>query len=107
MVGSDHHQPLHKRSTNVVELPIFPGERPRSGEATAWREVASSRLGAAQLLAVANGQDPPEAAIIIDEALLPALDPAHRDHERRVEYNNRIQTQNKKNAMQQRWSGLQ
>ena len=102
MAGGDPHQPLHKRSADGAELLTFPGERPKQHAATAWRESATSRLGAAQLLAVANRHEPPAAAIIIDEALLPALDPSHRDHERRVEYNNRIQTQNKKNAMQ-RW----
>ena len=46
-------------------------------------------------------QEPPQAAAtIINEPLLPALDPAHRDYERRVEANNRILTQNKRNDIQ-------
>ena len=102
MLGNDHGGPLQKRSADDAELPKFPGERPQQHAATAWKEIAQSRLGAQQLLAVANGHDPPQAAVIIDETLLPVLDPGHRDYERRVEANNRIKTANKRNAIQ-RW----
>ena len=101
MTSSDPYGPPQKRSADA-ELPKFPGERPQQHAGTAWKEIASSRLGAQQLLAVAHGREPAQAAVIIDEPLLPILAPGHRDHERRVETNNRIGTQNKRNSIR-RW----
>jgi len=101
MTSSDPYGPPQKRSADA-ELPKFPGERPQQHAGTAWKEIASSRLGAQQLLAVAHGREPAQAAVIIDEPLLPVLAPGHRDHERRVETNNRIGTQNKRNSIR-RW----
>ena len=89
-------------TTGVVVLPDFPGDRPHQHVATAWKESAESRLGAKQLQIVARGGVPPDAARIIDQPLLPALPPDHRDHERRLETNCRIQTRIQENAIA-RW----
>jgi len=90
------------RASAVAELDLFPGEQPDQHKASAWKESASSRLGVLSLLVVASGGQPPSAACIMDEPLLPDLPPDHRDHERRLEYNNRIQTRIKENAVK-RW----
>ena len=87
---------------SVAVLPAFPGERPLQHTGTAWKEIAESRLGAKHLLVVARGGIPPAAARIIDEPLLPALPPGHRDAERRLETNTRTHTRNKQNAIT-RW----
>ena len=89
-------------TSDKTELEPFPCERPNRHKSVAWKESASSRLGALHLLVVASGGVPPQAACIVDEPLLPELPPDHRDFERRLESNNRIQTRIKENAIK-RW----
>lgn len=53
-------------TSDKTELEPFPCERPNRHKSVAWKESASSRLGALHLLVVASGGVPPQAACIVD-----------------------------------------
>ena len=73
--------------SGAVEFPQFPGEDCLAHTASTYQEQLDARLTGLGLLAVAQGHPPASVACIIDQPLddLPALDPTHRDFNRREE----------------------
>ena len=89
-----------KADLDTSSFPQFPGENFLAHEATQYKEQAEARFAQRQLLAVAQGFDPPSATSIVDVNLdeLPELHESHRDHHRRHEARIKIMAQNKSNA---------
>ena len=87
------------RSSSAPVLPEIKGEHLLRGDADVWVKSAKNKLG--PLLAVAEGQTPASARRIIDIDLktIPALDPSHRDYERRNEVRLRMRLQNERNQL--------
>ena len=85
---------------STATFPLFPGEDFLAHAASQYRENAETALAARELLAVANNLEHPNVKCIIDVDLsaLPALDAAHRDHNRREEYRIKVEAQNRANA---------
>ena len=81
------------------------GEDAYKHSSTQWRESAEARLGKCGLLAVAQGGVPPECASLIDYPLhlLPPLNPAAPDAEKKLVERMKLEEHNAKNAaMRQR-----
>ena len=74
-------------SSKELSLPDFPGEDFLAHAGTQWLESAEAKLAGKQLLAVAQGHEPPAVKCIVDIDLseLPTLPTSHRDHDRREE----------------------
>ena len=87
-------------SSKELSLPDFPGEDFLAHAGTQWLESAEAKLAGKQLLAVAQGHEPPAVKCIVDIDLseLPTLPTSHRDHDRREETRIKVKAQNKANA---------
>ena len=86
--------------SGAVEFPQFPGEDCLAHTASTYQEQLDARLTGLGLLAVAQGHPPASVACIIDLPLddLPALDPTHRDFNRREEARSKAKVANAANA---------
>ena len=98
IAGGGNDSVLKGEHGSPQSLPQFPGEDALKHISDKWIEVAETRLGAMNLLAVARGGTTPESNEIKDMELLPELPPTHPQYERRLEHRHKAQYENGRNA---------